>query len=87
MAFILGVAVRPAAMSGALMLALMWLAVWAPAKIAGGQPSGSTNPVVDDHIVGIFGFIVVGALATWGAGYLGRQWGTLHIVRSHSWLR
>jgi len=86
-AFILGVAVRPAAMSGALMLALMWLAVWAPAKIAGGQPSGSTNPVVDDHIVGIFGFIVVGALATWGASYLGRQWGTLHIVRSHSWLR
>ena len=69
------------------MLALMWLAVWAPAKMAGGQPTGSTNPIVDDHIVGIFGFMVVGALVTWGAGYLGRRWGDLHIVRSHSWLR
>ena len=86
-AFILGVAVRPAAISGALMLALMWLAVWAPAKMAGGQPSGSTNPIVDDHIVGIFGFMVVGALATWGAGYLGRQWGALRIIRAHRWLR
>jgi thiosulfate dehydrogenase [quinone] large subunit len=87
LAFILGVAVRPAAVSGAVMLALMWMAVWAPAKMAGGQPTGTTNPIVDDHIVGIFGFIVVGALATWGAGYLGRKWGTLRIVQARSWLR
>ena len=86
-AFILGVAIRPAAVSGALMLAFMWMAVWVPAKMAGGQPSGSTNPVVDEHIVGIFGFIVVGALATWGAGYLGRKWGALRIVQARSWLR
>jgi thiosulfate dehydrogenase [quinone] large subunit len=87
LAFILGVVIRPAAVSGALMLALMWLAVWVPAKVAGGQPSGSTNPIVDEHIVGIFGFIVVGGLATWGAGYLGRRWGALRFVRSHSWMR
>lgn len=87
LAFILGVAIRPAAISGAVMLAFMWLAVWVPAKVAGGQPSGSTNPIVDEHIVGIFGFIVVGALATWGAGYLGRRWGDLRVVRDHSWLR
>ena len=87
LAFILGVAIRPAAFSGALMLALMWAAVWVPAKVAGGQPSGSTNPVVDEHIVGIFGFIVVGALASWGAGYLGRKWSSLRIVKSVPWLR
>src|SRR5665213_664791 len=87
LAFILGVAIRPAAVAGALMLALMWAAVWVPAKVAGGQPSGSTNPIVDEHIVGIFGFIVVGALASWGAGYLGRKWSSLRIVKSHSWLR
>jgi thiosulfate dehydrogenase [quinone] large subunit len=86
-AFILGVAMRPAAVSGALMLALMWFAVWVPAKVAGGQPSGSTNPIVDEHIVGIFGFMVVGALATWAASYLGRRWGGLRIVRTHPWLR
>jgi thiosulfate dehydrogenase [quinone] large subunit len=87
LAFILGVAIRPAAVSGALLLALMWAAVWVPAKVAGGQPSGSTNPIVDEHIVGIFGFIVVGALASWGVGYLGRKWSSLRIVKSHSWLR
>lgn len=87
LAFILGVAIRPAAVSGALMLALMWAAVWVPAKVAGGQPSGSTNPLVDEHIVGIFGFIVVGALASWGVGYLGRKWSSLRIVKSVPWLR
>jgi thiosulfate dehydrogenase [quinone] large subunit len=87
LAFILGVAIRPAAISGALMLAFMWLAVWVPATTAGGQPSGSTNPIVDEHIVGIFGFILVGALATWGAGALGRKWSELRIVKDHSWLR
>jgi thiosulfate dehydrogenase [quinone] large subunit len=86
-ALILGVAVRPAAFSGVLMLALMWGAVWVPAKMAGGQPSGSTNPIVDDHIIGIFGLITVGALATWGAGYLGRKYGSLRIVQAQPWLR
>jgi thiosulfate dehydrogenase [quinone] large subunit len=37
-ALILGVAVRPAAFSGALMLLLMWAAVWVPAK-PGGRPA------------------------------------------------
>jgi thiosulfate dehydrogenase [quinone] large subunit len=87
LAFILGVAIRPAAVSGAVMLALMWAAVWVPAKVAGGQPSGSTNPIVDEHIVGIFGCIVVGALASWGAGYLGRKWSSLRVVKSFPWLR
>ena len=67
-ALILGVAIRPAAIVGAVMLAMMWAAVWVPAKMAGGQPSGSTNPIVDEHIVGIFGFIVLAV-----PGYLGRR--------------
>jgi thiosulfate dehydrogenase [quinone] large subunit len=63
-ALILGVAVRAGAVSGALMLALMYLAVWVPSTTAGGQPSGSTNPIVDEHIVGIFGLILIAALVT-----------------------
>jgi thiosulfate dehydrogenase (quinone) large subunit len=86
-ALILGVAIRPAAVSGALMLLLMYAAVWVPAKTAGGQPSGSTNPIVDEHIVGIFGLIVLAALATWCAGYLGRKWATIPVIAAHSWLR
>jgi thiosulfate dehydrogenase [quinone] large subunit len=87
LALILGVAIRPAAFSGVLMLAMMWAAVWVPAKIAGGQPSGSTNPIVDEHIVGIFALIVLAALATWGTGYLGRKWAALPIVAAKPWLR
>ena len=87
LALILGVAIRPAAISGALMMLLMWAAVWVPAKVAGGLPSGSTNPIVDEHIVNIFALIVLAALATWGAGFLGRKWASLPVVRAHSWLR
>jgi thiosulfate dehydrogenase (quinone) large subunit len=87
LALVLGVAVRAGAVSGALMLALMYLAVWVPSTTAGGQPSGSTNPIVDEHIVGIFGLIVIAALVNWGGGYLGRRWATLPIVRRNAWLR
>lgn len=87
LAFLLGVALRPAAISGALMLLFMWLAVWAPAKTAGGQPTGSTNPIVDEHIIGLFGFIVIGALAAHGVGYLGRKWAALPPVKTWPWLR
>jgi thiosulfate dehydrogenase [quinone] large subunit len=87
LALILGVAVRAGAVSGALMLALMYLAVWVPSTTAGGQPSGSTNPIVDEHIVGIFGLIVIAALVNWGGGYLGRKWATLRIVKRNAWLR
>lgn len=87
LALILGVAIRPAAFSGALLLLMMWFAVWVPAKMAGGQPTGSTNPIVDEHIVGIFGLIVLAGLATWGAGYLGRKWASLRVVQTYPWLR
>lgn len=86
-ALILGVAVRISAVSGALMLALMYLAVWVPSTTAGGQPSGSTNPIVDEHIVGIFGLILIAALVNWGAGYIGRRWAALSIVKRNAWLR
>ncbi len=86
-ALVLGVAVRPAAVAGAAMLALMYLAVWVPTTLAGGQPTGSTNPIVDEHIVGIFGLIAVAALANWGGGYLGRKWASLRFVSTRSYLR
>jgi thiosulfate dehydrogenase (quinone) large subunit len=69
------------------MLALMYVAVWVPSTTAGGQPSGSTNPIVDEHIVGIFGLIVIAALVKWGGGYLGRKWASLRIVKTNAWLR
>ena len=87
LALILGVAVRPGAIAGGVMLALMYIAVWLPTTTVAGQPTGSTNPIIDDHIVGILGLIVVAALASWGSGYLGHRWAALRTVATRPWLR
>jgi thiosulfate dehydrogenase [quinone] large subunit len=87
LALILGVAVRPGAVCGAVMLFLMYVAVWLPTTVAGGQPTGSTNPIVDDHIVGILGLILVASFANWGGGYLGHRWASLRMVSTRAWLR
>lgn len=86
-ALIAGVAVRPAVASGVVLLMLMWLAVWPLATVSGGQPTGSTNPIVDEHIIASLGLIVVGVFAVKGAGYLGRRWADLDLVKRMPWLR
>lgn len=86
-ALILGVALRPAALFGSVMLLLMFTAVWLPTTVAGGQPTGSTNPLIDEHIINTFALIVVAALATPGTGFLGRKWASLPIVNKSWWLR
>ena len=84
---ILGVAVRPAALFGSVMLLLMWAAVWLPTTTAGGQPTGSTNPIIDEHIIDIFALVVIAALVSTGTGFLGRKWASLAIVSKSWWLR
>jgi thiosulfate dehydrogenase [quinone] large subunit len=86
-ALILGVALRPAAISGCLMLAMMYLAEWPFAKVGGGQPTGSVNPIVDDHIVSIMALIAIAGFAAWSVGFISRRWSELPFVRAHSWLR
>jgi thiosulfate dehydrogenase (quinone) large subunit len=79
-ALLLGVALRPAAASGVLLLTLMWFATWPPATLADGVPTHSTNPLVDAHVV-------LAVLAGRSAGPLGRRWSQLPIVREQPWLR
>ena len=70
-ALILGVAMRIAAASGALLLVLMWTAVLPPAN----------NPFMDDHLIYA---MVLGILALTGAGHtlgFGRRWEALPIVQ------
>ena len=86
-ALLVGVALRPAAIAGCTMLAMMYLATWPFAKFAGGQATGSTNPIVDDHIVSIVALVVIGALASWSIGPITRRWSELDFVKSHSWMR
>jgi thiosulfate dehydrogenase (quinone) large subunit len=87
-AVIAGIGLRLAAIAGTLMMLLMWAAEWPLTRFTStGEPSMSTNPVIDYHIVYAAALIAValaGAGATWG---LGRRWATLPVVRDHAWLR
>ncbi|MGV8977805.1 MAG: DoxX family protein [Cellulomonas sp.] len=79
-AVMLGIGLRASAVAGSLVLILMWAAEWPFVQ-------GTTNPVIDYHIV--YGLtLVICALTlagdTWG---LGRRWGQLELVRKNPWLR
>ena len=70
-ALVLGIGMRIAAVSGAVMLVMMWTAVLHP----------ENNPFMDDHIVYA---LVLGMLALTGAGRtfgLGKVWERLAIVK------
>jgi thiosulfate dehydrogenase [quinone] large subunit len=86
-ALILGVALRPAAISGCAMLAMMYVASWPFAKMGGGVPTASTNPIIDDHVVSFMALIAIGAFAALSVGMISRRWSALAFVRSHSWAR
>jgi thiosulfate dehydrogenase [quinone] large subunit len=86
-AVLLGVALRISAVAGTVMMALMWIAEWPLAQVtSAGAPSGSSNPLVDYHVVYALALVVFAvALAghTWG---LGRWWAGLKLVRANPWL-
>ena len=79
-ALILGIGLRVAAAAGTLIMAMMWVAEWPLA-------AGSSNPIVDYHIVYALAAIVFAltyAGQTWG---LGRRWAKLGFVQRFRWLR
>jgi len=88
LALVLGIGLRIAAVSTALMMLLMWAAEWPLAQhTSAGAASGSTNPLIDYHVVYAVVAIVVAYAAagdTWG---LGKRWAALPIVRDNQWLR
>lgn len=77
LALVLGIGVWIAAISGAVMLTLMWLATL-PLE---------NNPFLDDHLV--YALVLI-ALAVYGAGRylgLGRQWERLDVVKRYKFLK
>ncbi|MGW3652575.1 hypothetical protein [Streptomyces sp. NPDC000878] len=87
-ALVAGVALRLAAVAGTLMMALMWIAEWPPAKhLSDGSASMSTNPFVDYHLIYAVALIVLAAVAAGDTLGAGRLWAKLPFVRDHSWLR
>jgi thiosulfate dehydrogenase [quinone] large subunit len=82
LAVILGIGLRISAVAGTVIMVLMYLAEW-PFAVN----TGSTNPLVDYHIVYALALIAVAATLagdTWG---FGRQWRALPVVRDQAWLR
>lgn len=80
LAVVLGIGLRVAAVSGALLMTLMYLAQW-PLE------AGSSNPIVDSHVIYGLGVVVVALFAagnTWG---LGKNWAELGLVKSNPWLK
>ncbi|GIG25294.1 DoxX family protein [Cellulomonas denverensis] len=82
LAVMLGIGTRVAAVSGTLVMAMMWLAEWP----VGASGSG-TNPFVDYHVIYAIALILFAyayAGETWG---LGKWWRNLPIVQKYQWLR
>jgi thiosulfate dehydrogenase [quinone] large subunit len=80
LAVVLGIGLRVAAWSGSVIMVLMWAAEWP-------LVSGSTNPLVDYHLIYALALIVCATCLagdTWG---LGTWWRELRVVRAHPWLR
>jgi len=86
-ALIAGIGLRLAAIANPVMMAGMWLAEFPLDKTtAAGEPSMSTNPLVDYHVIyALIGIVAALAYAghTWG---LGRAWSRLPVVQKNHWL-
>jgi thiosulfate dehydrogenase [quinone] large subunit len=87
-AVVLGIGLRVSAVSGSLLMLLMWAAEWPLDRFTdAGAPTMSTNPVIDYHIIYALVLIVAALTAagnTWG---LGRAWADFGFVRRNPWLR
>ncbi|MDO4244050.1 MAG: DoxX family protein [Actinomyces sp.] len=78
-ALVLGIGIKVAALSGTLLMAMMWLAAFPP-----DGAGEATNPLIDDHWIMALVMILVALTRggdTWG---LGRWWST---KVGDSWLR
>ncbi|WP_214401599.1 DoxX family membrane protein [Pseudonocardia lacus] len=83
----LGIGLRISAIAGTTMMLLMWLAEFPLDRFTtAGEPTMSTNPIIDYHIIYALALITVAltyAGNTWG---LGRKWADLPIVQRQHWL-
>ena len=87
-ALVLGIGLRIAAASGAVMMLLMWAAEWPPAQHnSAGEATMSTNPLIDYHVVYALVLIALAATASGAVWGLARWWAELPFVKANTWLR
>lgn len=87
-ALLYGVGLRIAAGAGTLMMLFMWVAEWPLARFTdAGEPTMSTNPVLDDHIIYALVLIVLAIVAAGNVWGFGHRWAQLGFVKDNAWLR
>jgi thiosulfate dehydrogenase [quinone] large subunit len=87
-AVILGVGLRISAVAGTVLMMMMWFAEWPLARYAdSGDPTGSTNPLLDYHVIYALALIAVAVTAAGSVWGLGRMWASLPFVQRHAWLK
>jgi len=83
-ALVAGIGLRLAAAAGTLLMALMWVAEWHPARwTSAGEATGSTNPLVDYHVIYALVLIVLAVTAAGHRWGFGEAWARLPVVRRH----
>ena len=75
-ALLLGIGMRVAGVSGAILYLMMWSVALPPA----------TNPVVDEHIVGALALLALALVHAGDVFGFGRWWRQQPIVAQHRWL-
>jgi len=77
LALILGIGVRIAGISGAIMVLLMWLSLLPPAD----------NPFMNQHLIYLLVCIWLGIIPSGEYVGFGAYWGRLSLVRKYPWLK
>lgn len=87
-ALLLGVGLRVTAVAGTLLMLFMWVAEWPLARFTdGGEPTMSTNPIIDYHIIYALVLIVLAAVAAGNVWGFGHRWAQIGFVKDNRWLR
>jgi len=80
-AVMLGIGLRVSAVAGSIIMVFMYLAEWPFTANA-----GSTNPLVDYHIIYALALIAIAALSAGDFWGLGKSWKALPLVKTQRWL-
>jgi thiosulfate dehydrogenase [quinone] large subunit len=75
-ALLLGIGMRVAALSGAVLYLMMWTVVLPP----------ENNPIVDDHIIGALAILALALVHAGDTFGFGRWWKQQPIVQQNHWL-
>jgi thiosulfate dehydrogenase [quinone] large subunit len=87
LALLFGVGLRIAAVSGTIMMVLMWAAEWPfDRHTSTGELTRSSNPLIDSHLIYALVLFVLAVLYAGHKWGFGRRWSELGFVQRNRWL-